>query len=106
MYVKVYVYHIKTDKMNDYFRIQERAGEIYGRYINSQTTYLQSGEDAAKWMEITKYKSEEEYNKSIELINNHKEIQKLFKAFQSVLLESKSEKIEESFTEVMTKTTL
>jgi hypothetical protein len=106
MYVKVYVYHIKTDKMNDYFRIQERAGEIYGRYINSQTTYLQSREDAAKWMEITKYKSEEEYNKSIELINNHKEIQKLFKALQSVLLESKSEIIEESFTEIMTKTTL
>ncbi|WP_078596106.1 hypothetical protein [Evansella clarkii] len=106
MYVKVYVYHIKTDKMNDYFRIQERAGEIYGRYINSQTTYLQSREDAAKWMEITKYKSEEEYNKSIELINNQKEIQELFKAFQSVLLESKSEIIEESFTEVMTKTTL
>ncbi|WP_088034483.1 hypothetical protein [Evansella clarkii] len=106
MYVKVYVYHIKTDKINDYFRIQERAGEIYGRYINSQTTYLQSREDAAKWMEITKYKSEEEYNKSIELINNHKEIQKLFKAFQSVLLESKSEIIEESFTEIMTKTTL
>ncbi|UTR10340.1 hypothetical protein MM300_21110 [Evansella sp. LMS18] len=106
MFVKVYVYHIKTDKMKDYFRIQEKAGEIYGRYIDSQTTYLQSREDATKWMEITKYKSEEEYNKSIKLINTHKEIQELFKSFQSVLMESKSEILEENFTKVMTKNTL
>ncbi|MBU9723040.1 MULTISPECIES: hypothetical protein [Bacillaceae] len=106
MYVKIYIYHIKIDKIEEYLSIQEKAGGIYGRYIDSQTTYLRSSEDRTKWMEITKYRSEEEYNKRIELINNDKEIKDLFKSFQSVLLESKSEIIEENFTELMNNSTL
>jgi hydroxymethylpyrimidine pyrophosphatase-like HAD family hydrolase len=101
MFVKVYVYHIKKDKVEEYLKIQEKAGDIYGKYINSKTIYLQSNEDETKWMEITKYESAEEYNKSIESINQQKEIQELFKSFQAVLLEGKSEIDEENFTEIM-----
>ncbi|MEK4442242.1 MULTISPECIES: hypothetical protein [unclassified Niallia] len=52
MYVKVYEYHIPTDKIKEYFYIQEKASNIYRKYINSTTTYLQSNDDPTKWLEI------------------------------------------------------
>ncbi|MGM9988090.1 MAG: hypothetical protein ACI35O_12805 [Bacillaceae bacterium] len=101
MFVKMYVYYIEKDKTEAYFDIQKEASKIYGKYLDFQTIYLRSNEDETKWVEITKYKSEEEYNKSIELVNEHKEIQELFNSFQAVLLEGKNEITEENFTEVM-----
>ncbi len=52
MYVKVYEYHIPIDKIKEYFYIQEKASNIYRKYINSTTTYLQSNDDPTKWLEI------------------------------------------------------
>ncbi|WP_449537600.1 hypothetical protein [Ferdinandcohnia sp. Marseille-Q9671] len=101
MFVKVYSYHIQPAKNKEFVHIQKRTSELYGRYIDVQTTYLQSSEDQTKWLEISKYRSEEDYLKSIQLINNQKEIQDLFLAFQSIL---EQEKItEENFTEIRLK---
>ncbi|WP_240189932.1 hypothetical protein [Bacillus sp. P14.5] len=50
-------------------------------------------------MEITKYKSEEEYQRSIGLINEEEEIQELFEELQSLLVSGKEEITEENFTE-------
>jgi hypothetical protein len=96
MFVKVYQYHIQNDKVDEYLSIQEKASEIYGKYIDLQTTYLQSKDDSTKWMEISKYKDEDEYRKSIDLINKEFEIQELFNAFQGLLV-SDSEISEEDF---------
>ncbi len=34
MFVKIYQYHIQKDKVDEYFSIQEKASEIYGRYLD------------------------------------------------------------------------
>ncbi|QOR64853.1 nuclear transport factor 2 family protein [Cytobacillus suaedae] len=89
MFVKVYTYHIQHDKVDEYLAIQEKVSKIYNRYLDFQNIYLQCKEDNTKWIEITKYKDEEEYQKCIDLINKDKEIQTLFNAFQSLLVSQK-----------------
>lgn len=98
MFVKIYQYHIQKDKVEAYLAIQEKASEIYGRYLEFHTMYLNSKDDETKWIEITTYKDEDEYNKSMTIINEQRDIQDLFKAFQSLLLTDKSEIGEEDFT--------
>ncbi|WP_240688081.1 hypothetical protein [Pseudalkalibacillus hwajinpoensis] len=63
MFVKVYEYYVREECIEEYLTIQEKAGEIYDKYIDAHTIYLRSKKDEAKWMEITRYKSEEEYRK-------------------------------------------
>ncbi|WP_080848905.1 hypothetical protein [Cytobacillus gottheilii] len=98
MFVKVYEYYVQDDKLEEFLDIQEKASRIYGRYLLFHTQYLQSKDDPTKWLEITKYTDEKEYIQSLELINQHPEIQALFKAFQSVLLTHKREIREENYT--------
>jgi hypothetical protein len=97
MFIKVYEYHILPDKDKEYLKIQEKAGEIYSRHIDSRTLHLKSMEDPSKWMEITSYRNEEEYEKSIELINQYEEIQELFREFQALLISDENEVREENF---------
>jgi hypothetical protein len=97
MFVKVYQYHIQRDKIEEYLVIQAKTSEIYSRYLNFQTIYLNSKDDDTKWIEITQYKDEDEYKKSIVFINAHMEIQELFKAFQSLLVADKCQISEEDF---------
>ncbi|MEK3990613.1 hypothetical protein [Robertmurraya sp. FSL R5-0851] len=99
MFVKIYQYHIQNDRVDEYLAIQEKASKIYGKYIDFHTMYLNSKNDVTKWIEITRYKDEEEFNKSIHFINQHQEIQELFEEFQSLLLNDKSEISEEDFIE-------
>ncbi|TYS16979.1 hypothetical protein FZC78_10125 [Rossellomorea vietnamensis] len=99
MFVKVYQYHIQPEKEDAYLKIQEKASEIYSRYVDAETFYLQSIGDNSKWMEITRYKSEVEYQRSINLINEEEEIQELFKEFQGLLFSGKEEITEEDFIE-------
>lgn len=106
MYVKIYQFHLQKDKVEEYFMIQEKASAIYSKYIQSETMYLNSKENETKWLEITRYKDEEEYNKSIALINEEKEIQQLFNQFQTLLLSDKNEIVEEDFVEIKKKSTL
>ncbi len=99
MFVKIYQYHIQKDKVDEYFNIQEKASEIYSRYLDFHTLYLNSKDDDTKWVEITRYKDEDEYNKSMNIINEQKDIQDLFETFQSLLLTDKREISEEDFIE-------
>lgn len=100
MFVKIYEYHIQKEKLEQYLAIQEKTSEIYSRYLDFHTIYLNSKTDETKWLEITRYKDEDIYKKSMELINEHKDIQNLFESFQSLLLTEKSEIREEEFIEM------
>lgn len=106
MFIKVYEYHIKPDKEQEYLRIQKKAADIYSRHIDSHSLHLKSKHDPSKWMEITHYRNEEEYKKSIELINQYDEIQQLFREFQSFLISERCEIREEDFTVVKERNTL
>lgn len=97
MFVKVYQYHIQQDKVQEYFEIQKKSSEIYSKYITSETMYLNSKEDPTKWMEISRYENEQEYYKSMKLVNEVVEIHSLFKSFQSLLVSEKREIMEEDF---------
>lgn len=99
MFVKVYQYHIQKDKVNEYLAIQEKASNIYRKYLDFHSIYLNSKTDASKWIEITRYRDEDEYNKNIRMINQHQEIQDLFEEFRSVLLNDKTDICEEDFIE-------
>ncbi|WP_456270931.1 hypothetical protein [Bacillus sp. AK031] len=99
MFVKIYQYHIQNDKVEEFLNIQEQVAEVYRRHVDIDTIYLQSRDDSTKWMEISKFRDEEEYQKSIALINREKEIQELFAAFQSLLLSEKQDIHEETFIE-------
>lgn len=100
MYVKVYEYHIPTDKIKEYFCIQEKASNIYRKYIDSTTTYLQSNDDPTKWLEITTYQSEQDYHANIALINEQTEIAALFQEFQALLHPENSQIKEKNFTKI------
>lgn len=105
MFIKLYEYHIQQDKEQEYLRIQEKAADIYSRHIDSHSFHLKSKDDPSKWMEITRYRNEEEYNRSIGLINQSEEIQQLLNEFQSLLLSEKCEVREEDFTVVKERNT-
>ena len=100
MFVKVYEYQIHEESIEEYYRIQQKVGEIYEKYIEVETTYLQSKEDSSKWMEIAKYESEEDYRMAMTLINQEKEIQELFKSFETILLSDKNVIRNEDFLDI------
>lgn len=106
VFVKMYQYHVQEDKVEEFLDIQEKAGAIYGRYVDFHSIYLNSKTDKTKWIEISRYKDEDDYKKSLKMINEEKEIQSLFKAFQSVLLSRKSEISEEDFLEIQVPSSL
>ncbi|HEY4553424.1 MAG TPA: hypothetical protein VIG80_09535 [Bacillaceae bacterium] len=106
VFVKMYQYHVQEDKVEEFLDIQEKAGAIYGRYVDFHSIYLNSKTDKTKWIEISRYKDEDDYKKSLKMINEQKEIQSLFKAFQSVLLSQKSEISEEDFLEIQVPSSL
>ena len=99
MFVKIYQYHIQQDKVEEYLSIQEKASEIYSKYLNFHTMYINSKDDETKWIEISRYADEKEYNKSMTIINEQKEIQELFARFQYLLVTDKKEIWEEDFIE-------
>lgn len=99
MFVKIYQYHIREDKTDEYLLIQEKASEVYSRYLDFHTMYLQSKDDGTKWIEISRYKDESEYQKGMNLINEQEEIQELFDTFQSLLVSDRKEISEENYIE-------
>ena len=105
MFVKVYQYHVQKDKIDEYLAIQDKATEIYGRYLDFHTMYLQSKNDETEWIEISRYKDEAEYQQGLKLINEQEEIQELFDAFQSLLVSDKGDISEESYIEKKEKCT-
>lgn len=99
MFVKIYHYYIQPDKIEEFLSIQEKALKIYSENINFHTMFINSKEDETKWIEISRYKDEKEYIKSMTIINEQKEVQELFARFQSLLLTDKKEIREEDFIE-------
>lgn len=97
MFVKVYQYHIRKEKVNEFFAIQEKAAQAYGKFLDFHTIFLNSKEDETKWFEITRYKNEAEYKRSLGVINEQEEIQDLFASFQSLLVSEKREITDEDF---------
>lgn len=97
MFVKIYHYHIPKDKKEEFMKIQERAGELYGRYVEFETLFLNDTNDETKWMEVSRYKDKDVYRNSMELLDKETELHTLFKDFQSLLI---SEIKEEEFLEM------
>lgn len=86
MFIKIYSYHIKSDKLQDYLEIQEEADRIYSRVLDKETLHLQSKSDMTKWLELHIYKNENIYNETIQIINQQPEIQVLYKRFLEVII--------------------
>ncbi|WP_216638009.1 hypothetical protein [Bacillus sp. FJAT-29814] len=97
MFVKVYQYHILKNKVEEFMHLQEKAAEVYNKFLDFHTMYLNSKEDETKWFEITRYKGEAEYKRSLAIINEQAEIQELLTAFDSLLVSEKREISEEDF---------
>ncbi|MBM7841001.1 hypothetical protein JOC54_004300 [Alkalihalobacillus xiaoxiensis] len=97
MFVKMYQYHISLDKVDEYLYIQQQAKRLYNKYIRYQSTHLNSNKDRTKWIELSIYESEEVYQSSITFINQEKEIQSLYRQFESIVID-RSEIKEEDFT--------
>jgi hypothetical protein len=97
MFVKIYHYHIPKEKTEEFLKIQERAAELYGRYVEFETSYLHDKDDETKWLEVTRYKDEDVYRSSMKLLDKEEELHTLFKDFNSLLI---SEIKEEDYLEM------
>lgn len=85
MFVKIYSYHIKSGKEQEYLKIQEETEEIYSRFLDKKTLHLQSKTDETKWLEIHTYKNENIFKDTIQIIDQQPEIQALYKRFRAVI---------------------
>ncbi|UOE56316.1 hypothetical protein [Cytobacillus oceanisediminis] len=86
MYIKLYQYHIRPENEQELMLIQRKAGQIYRNYIDVQTKILKNNIDETKWTEISFFKSEEDYQNKLPLINSDPDIQELYKRFESLLI--------------------
>ncbi|KON89864.1 hypothetical protein AF332_25630 [Sporosarcina globispora] len=86
MYIKLYQYHIRPENEQELMLIQQEAGQIYRKYIAVQTKILKSRIDETKWTELNFYKSEDDYQNKLPLINMDPDIPGLYKRFQSILI--------------------
>lgn len=96
MFVKIYSYHIKSGKEQEYLKIQEEADQVYSRFLDRKTLHLQRKTDQTQWLEIHIYKSEEIFNDTIQIIDKQPEIQGLYKKFLEVIT-SQEEISEENY---------
>ncbi|MBT2691610.1 hypothetical protein [Bacillus sp. ISL-55] len=85
MFVKIYSYHVKSGKEQEYLNIQEEADQVYSRFPDQKTIHLQSMADKTKWLEIHTYKNEDIYQETIQTIDQQSEIQVLYKRFLDVI---------------------
>ncbi|WLR57525.1 hypothetical protein LC048_12090 [Mesobacillus subterraneus] len=85
MFVKIYSYHIKSGKEQEYLKIQGEADRVYSRFLDKKTLHLQSKTDKTKWLEIHTYENENVFNDTIQIIDQQPEIQVLYKRFLEVI---------------------
>ncbi|OHX50348.1 hypothetical protein AADC60_05280 [Cytobacillus pseudoceanisediminis] len=96
MYIKLYQYHIRPENEQELMLLQRKACHIYRNYIDVQTKMLKNKIDETKWTEISFFKSEEDYQNKLPLINSNADIQELYRRFESLLIsEIKEEDYEE-----------
>jgi hypothetical protein len=85
VFIKIYSYHIKPDKFQEYLIIQEEANRIYSKFTDNKILHLQSKVDKTKCVEIQIYKNEQIYFDTIQIIDQKPEIQDLYKRFIEVI---------------------
>ena len=59
--------------------------------------YLKSIDDETLWLEITRYRSEEEYLNTIQKVNSEPVMKELFEQFYSCLVPEKKSILERNF---------
>jgi hypothetical protein len=85
MFVKIYHYHIRPDKTEEFLRIQERASKIYRKYISYRCVYLRDRDNPGLWLEIQWCCDEDTYRSAMDSINAEPEIERLWQEFQALL---------------------
>jgi hypothetical protein len=100
VFVKVYRYHIRPNKKNEFLHIQERAAEIYKKHVHYHAVYLQSEDDPGLWLEIQWCRDQDTYRQAMDLINAESGIERLWKEFQLLLDPEKPGIQEECFCQV------
>ncbi|CAM3726400.1 hypothetical protein [Mesobacillus thioparans] len=93
MFVKTYSYSIKPERERDYLDIQVKSEQIYSRFTNKQTIYLQNRADSSKWIEMHIYQDEKSYTHSIHSVDQLPEIQELYKRFLEVITSAEELKV-------------
>ncbi|RBP93060.1 hypothetical protein DFO70_106191 [Cytobacillus firmus] len=94
MHIKLYQYHIRPENEQELLLIQQKAGQIYRKYIDVHTKMLKNMIDETKWTEISFFKSVEDYQNKLPLINSNPDIQELYRRFESLLI---SDIVEEDY---------
>lgn len=85
MYVKIYKYRLKPGREKEYLEIQKEAEQIYSRFVQKQTLFLQNSEDKEVWQEIHIYQNEKSYIDTVSSVNEHPDIQALYNRFLEVV---------------------
>ncbi|MGB7055354.1 MAG: hypothetical protein WBE28_08555 [bacterium] len=100
MFVKVYRYHIRSEKTEEFLDIQERAGKIYRRHVSYRAVYLKSQDDPGLCLEIQWCADEDTYRSAMERINSEPGIKELWQEFQILLDPEKPDIQEECFNQI------
>jgi len=100
VFVKVYRYHIRTDKTEEFLDIQERVGKIYKKHVAYRAVYLQSQDDPGLWLEIQWCGDEDTYLEAMNAINAEPGIKELWQDFQTLLDPEKPDVEEECFNQI------
>ena len=100
MFVKVYRYHIRPDKTEEFLNIQQRAGEIYRKHVSYRAVYLKNQDDPGLWLEIQWCSDEDVYRRAMESINAEPAIKELWQEFQLLLDPEKPGVQEERFEQI------
>ena len=85
MFVKLYEYKIKPDKIQEFLVIQDSVSKIYKKSIKYRAIFLRNLENPSKIIEIHWYTNKEEYKNFIELINKRMEIKELWRKFKTII---------------------
>ena len=86
MFIKIYEYRIREDREALFLSIQEKAASIYQAHMNCEIMLLKCLEDKTKWLEISRYNSQDDYLNGMKRVNEVPAIQYLFKEFESCLV--------------------
>ncbi len=106
MFVKAYRYRIQPEKTEKYLAIQERADQIYQKYVRYRAVWLRNQNDPSLWLEIHWYPDKETYRRGMEHINAEPEIKQLWQDFQETLDPHDSEIHEDYYEQLLSKDSL
>jgi len=85
MFVRLFRYRVRPEKLERYLTIQEQACQIYRRHESVRTSYFQAAGDPCTWLEVHWYPDEETCRRATEEINGDPQIPALWDEFQRAL---------------------